>query len=457
MYFLFAVAFAADWLSSVGAPRAVTLTPEVISAAAMVIVALRFATDRTIQIPLKYIFLFGTMFVLIFAGIVTNAVQSGAVFAGLRTYFRFAPIFLLPLVYYFSDQQIKGQFKFILVIALLQLPFAVYQMATRPNSSGDHIMGTVGTSGTLSIFLVCVIAMLTAFLVKKSISLKYYIPLVALLFIPTTLNETVVTLIILPLAIFLPVFLVPTTRSRLRLLIPMGAFGVLVIGVFAVIYNAQYGERWGGEGGGLGTMIVEGRAIGFLFKGASEGAQAEEGKDTMSAVGRLDSVVMPFKVVDDPVKHWLGNGIGNAASSFHELFDGEYSEEAAMYGVDFTAAGKLIWEIGLIGLGLSFLFFWFVFKDARTVLTRDDFSGAVALGWATIIPLLAITMFYTSLVDKTSLGYLMWFLCGYVISKRCQQYREAYLPPKEEQAPVLRHQRRPGMPGVAYRSPLRPH
>ncbi|MGH8501118.1 MAG: hypothetical protein ACREVE_01345 [Gammaproteobacteria bacterium] len=457
VYLLLVLAFASEWLASLGAPRVVTLTPEIISAATVPIVALRLARDRNIMIPPKYIFLFGTMFVLIFAGIVTNTVQSGAVFAGLRTYFRYAPIFLLPLVYYFSDGQIKGYLKFVLLLALLQVPLAVYQKVTAINPSGDHIVGTLGTPGTLSIFLVTAIAMLTAFLVKRQIRLIQYVPLVLFLFIPTAINETVVTLVLLPLAFVLPVLLVPTERSRLRLLIPVGTFGALIIGVFAIVYNAQYGDRWGGEGGGLGTMIAEGRALDFLYRGATPDSRPEEGQGTMAAVGRLDAVVMPLKVVQDPVKHWLGNGIGNAQASFHELFEGDWSEDAAMYGVDFTAASKLMWEIGIIGLGLSFLFFWFVFQDSRQVLPRSDFSGAVALGWATTVPLLAATMFYTSLIDKTALGYLMWFMSGYIISKRCQQHQEAYLQREQEQPSPVQPQRRPRMPGVAYRSRLRPY
>ena len=457
VYMLLAITFASEWLATLGVPRVVTLAPEIIAAAVMPIVALRLAKDRSIIIPPKYIFLFGTMFVLILAGIVTNSVQSGAIFAGLRTYFRYAPIFLLPLVYYFSNAQIKGYLKFVLVLALLQVPLAVYQKITAPNASGDHIVGTVGTSGTLSIFLVASVAMLTAFLVKRRIRLFHYIPLVLLLFIPAAINETVVTFVLLPFAFVLPVLLVPTDKSRLRLLIPMGAFGALVIGVFAVVYDSQYGDRWGGEGGGLGVMITEGRALDFLYRGAEVDARAEEGQSTMAAVGRLDAVVMPLKVVADPVKHWLGNGIGNAQASFHELFEGELTEEAAMYGIDFTAASKLMWELGIIGLGLSFLFFWFVFRDSRQVLTRSDFAGAVALGWATIVPILAATMFYTSLVDKTSLGYLMWFMSGYVISKRCQ-LDSGYAQEEEvEKAPSPRGYR-PGMPGVAYgTTKLRPY
>jgi hypothetical protein len=112
----------------------------------------------------------------------------------------------------------------------------------------------------------------------------------------------------------------------------------------------------------------------------------------------------------------------------HDVLAGDYSEDAELYGALYTAVAKLLWEIGIVGLGLSFLFFWFVFKDARAVSVRDDIPGTVALGWASIIPILAASMFYTNLVDKTVLGYLMWYLSGYIISMRYQRYQETYNP-----------------------------
>jgi hypothetical protein len=439
--------FLSEWIvTGLGiGTRLVTWSPEIFSGVTLLVVGMRLATDRTILVPQKYIILFSITIVLIIVGVVANTVQSGAIFAGLRRYFRYAPIFLLPIVYQFSDDQFKQQLKFFLVFALLQLPIAAYQRMTLYPiyRSGDVITGTIGGSGLLTIFQVCTIAMLTAFLVKRRIRLVYYVPLVFLLFLPTTINETTVTVFILPLALVIPVFLAKTGLGKLRLLIPMAAFGALVMTVFVTLYHAQY-SRWGGEEGGLGAMLFEGRALEFLYKGSTEDTEVEDGRRRMSAVGRLDSVKMPFLVVQDPVRILLGNGIGNASVSFSKKLEGDYAEEAELYGADFTGVAALLWEIGLIGLGLSFLFIWMVFKDARALANRDDLVGTVALGWAAVLAILAITMFYTSLIDKTALGYTMWYLCGYIVAKRCwQDYDAIYAqaapstpPPKRAVRPV---------------------
>src|SRR3712207_4412661 len=129
VYVLFSAVFLSEWIvTGLGiGTRLVTWAPEIMSGATLLVVGMRLATDRTILVPQKYIILFSIMIVLVIVGVVANTVQSGAIFAGLRRYFRYAPIFLLPIVYQFSDDQFKQQLKFFLAIALLQLPIAVYQ------------------------------------------------------------------------------------------------------------------------------------------------------------------------------------------------------------------------------------------------------------------------------------------------------------------------------------------
>jgi hypothetical protein len=427
IYILFVGVFLTQWL--VGSldlgPKILAWSPEIVSAFAVIVVALRVGTDRSIVVPQKYIVLFSIMIVLVLVGIVANTVQSGAVFAGLRKYFRYAPIFLLPIVYSFADAQIKNQLRFFLILALLQVPVAIYQRMTifQTANTGDVITGTVGGSGILSVFLVCAIAMLTAFLVKRRIGLKFYVPTVAILFIPTAINETVATLLLLPLAFVLPVLLAPRERSRLRMLIPVAGIGVLILAVFVSVYNAEF-RRFGGQDGGLETALIEGRIFKSLYRGATaESRVGEEGK-SMHDISRLDSIAMPFLIISDPVKLIIGNGIGNVSASFTRHFEGDYSEEAYLYGADYTTLANLLWEIGIIGVALSFLVVLLVFNDARALAVRQDMSGVVALGWAAIVPVLAAAMFYLDLVDKTVLGYMMWYLSGYVVGKRYQQYEQ---------------------------------
>lgn len=71
------------------------------------------------------------------------------------------------------------------------------------------IGGTLGahTSGVLSVYLCCAIALTVAFYVKGRIRLRLLLPMLAILATPTMLNETKVTLLLLPAALLGPVIL----------------------------------------------------------------------------------------------------------------------------------------------------------------------------------------------------------------------------------------------------------
>ena len=83
-----------------------------------------------------------------------------------RTFILGLPFFFLPAVYKFSDRDIAKQFKFLLICTIIQLPVAVYQrfIESKGLLSGDAVRGTLNNSSTLSVFLVCAIALLLAFL-----------------------------------------------------------------------------------------------------------------------------------------------------------------------------------------------------------------------------------------------------------------------------------------------------
>ena len=77
-----------------------------------------------------YWLVFGFLVLIIVSGAITNRVDAGPVFAGVRTYLRAIPWFLLPAVFTFTDSQVKTQLRLLAAIAAIQLPFAVQQAST---------------------------------------------------------------------------------------------------------------------------------------------------------------------------------------------------------------------------------------------------------------------------------------------------------------------------------------
>lgn len=418
VYLLFFSIFILDYLFfKLGvAPRIVTWSPEILSGVALFVVAARIARHYPIAVHPKYIFLFSVLLLLLAVGVVVNDVPSGAVFAGMRTYLRYAPFFLLPIVYRFSAKEIDNQLKLLMVFCVFQGPMAVFQRFFQysPHASADVVTGTLDSSADLSIVLICGIALLVAFHRKGLLSQRYLLGVGILYFIPTVIDETAVSLFLLPLAIGVPLFLWHMRERSIGE--ALWAFGVLagVVIVFAVAYNALYGARWQG---GIQNLLTEDKAAEYVYKGATNESRADEGREH-SEIGRIDSFVLPIKLMaKDPLSLLVGRGIGNVSDTFSRYFLGDFTVVGLQHGATMTTLSYQLWEIGLLGSVLSLTFFYFVFKDALFLSWECDASGAIALGWVGVTIILIICLAYKNLVTSTTVGYLMWYWSGYIASE----------------------------------------
>ena len=185
-------------------PARIMYLPDVIVVVVMLIVTVRLvATQRLFAVPLKYMMVFMGFCYVVVSAAAMNDVSPQVSFAGARNYFKYLPLFLIPFAYHFSAEDIRKQFVVVVGLALIQIPVTVrqrfFQFKASDFASGDVITGTLGGSGLLSIFLVCTIIMIIAYYLGKRISLGRTIVLCLILLVPTTINETKVTPILLAL------------------------------------------------------------------------------------------------------------------------------------------------------------------------------------------------------------------------------------------------------------------
>lgn len=407
----FTVDFAAQTFTFV--PRLVTWTPELASGV-LLLGLIGHLGARRIEIPGKYVIWGLFMTLVIVAGILLNQVQPGAVFAGARKYFRYVPIFILPIVYRFSDAELKGQLKVLLALMLVQLPVAGFQRVVlfAQTNSGDVVEGTVMGSGHLSVILICAIAFLTTLYARGRLSVVQYALLAGLCFIPTTINETTATLFLLPIALAVPFVLAIGAGARFARMVPLATIGVGLVAAFTITYAAQF-DRWGGDV----TGVLRGEGLEFLYRGADSDSRADMGKG-MSEIGRWDSIMMPFIQIDDPTKLLLGVGIGNANSTFNELLEGQYSDDVEAFGIDYTTISTLLWETGLLGVAMSCLFFYMIFSDALQMRKDPGLTGDLAVAVASIALILGATMLYTGIIGHNAVGFSMWLLFGHLVGRR---------------------------------------
>ena len=169
IYFLFLSILTLDYFDKVlkVLPTYIGLIPEYLSLVATVLIIGQISLNRKFNLGAKYIVIFTLLGVHIVNGVLINATPTVAIVIGVRTYLKFIPFFILPLVYEFNEEQIAKQLKLVLALCFLQLPVALWQkFIYATNTSGDWVRGTLSASSYLSILLLSAITMILSLYLK---------------------------------------------------------------------------------------------------------------------------------------------------------------------------------------------------------------------------------------------------------------------------------------------------
>jgi len=425
LYLLFLCLFSLDYLSGVlhVISNKVTLAQEFLSLVAGIFVLAELALKKLFSIHKKYIIFIIIFGLHIFTGFLINNESSGAIVAGMRGYLKYFPFFLLPIVYEFSEDQISRQLKFILFLAVLQLPITVIQRFVIYSNvaTGDAVRGTLATSSILSIILISTITILFAFYLRKMIARPQFLWLLLILFIPTTINETKGTLVLLPVGVFLPLIFMRLREGENKKLLPAMFITVILFGGFVQIYNAMTESLLTSHQKVSEFFTSPDSIILYLAPRTSGKVVKEEGE---GPVGRIDFIVSPLqRLSEDPVKLLVGLGMGNVTQSPIDLLSGDYaylrSERLVGNSISF-----MLWEIGILGVFLYFMVLYMIFSDARYLSDQDAISGTVALGWIGIVGIYSLSLFYKDIIPVNVISYLFWYFSGYVVAN---SYRYKYL------------------------------
>jgi hypothetical protein len=412
--FMIVVALGVDYLKKMGwLPGPAPYLLELISVVALLYVVVAGVRTRFRHIRAGYWLLFGSLAVVMLGGIMNSAVEVGPLFAGIRTYLRAFPLFLLPAVYVFDDKKIRTQLWLLLGLSLIQLPLALYQRFSRftvTYQSGDLTVGTLGNSAILSIFLICVSCVLIGLFLRKKLRLWVFLLLFLLVLIPTTINETKGTLFLMPLGLMTVFFVAAPRGARIR----YATLAIALLTVFAAIFVPAYDyfvkPRWGY--GIVEFMTMDGRVEGYLEKNSVA-------IGTTRPVGRVDALIVPLReIAKDPAHLAFGLGIGNASKSSMGLqFTGHYFRLFEPFLISSTT--RFLLEIGVLGFVLTLVFFLMVFNDARAVAAKDKgLLGALALGWTGVVATMVLGIFYKDPVAFGSLTYLYWYFSGVIAARR---------------------------------------
>jgi hypothetical protein len=407
-------------------PSLFNYLPEILALVACVAVVLVGVQTRFQYVRPVYWLVFGALALVMVCGVVINSLEPGPLFAGIRTYLRAVPFFFLPAVLLFTERQVRSQLLLLLVFCVVQAPLAWAQRLgplANEFTGGDSVMGSVMDSGILSMFLISAACVLTAFYLRRRIPFVPYLVLLLLCLAPTTMNETKITLVMLPVALMVTFYAGSARGTRLKNML----LGLIIIAgflaIFIPIYDYFIAPKWGY--GILDFLTMEGRVERYLSSGAEVGVQEGVGRPP----GRLDAVIVAFSELSkDPTQLVFGYGIGNASeSALGAQFTGAHFETFAPFPSSTLSA--LMLEVGILGLALVLLLHWLIFLDSLAVARRDPgILGAVAMGWTGVTAVLVIGFPYVGIITFPAMSYLFWYFSGLLAASRMRAAVTAEVP-----------------------------
>jgi len=433
-YATFILVAVAAYLASINVvPASAKFIPEALSGIAVLYVALAGIQQRFRFIAPKYWLIFAGLLVVILCGILSNHVASGPIVAGTRYYLRALPFFFLPAIYDFKDWQLRRLFQLLMLISILQCPLAVHQrffLEATGHESGDDVYGTLMLSGTLSLFLICVLSVATALLMRERLSFRSYLALFLVLLIPMSINETKITVLLLPLALLMTILLASPRGKRLQR--TAIGLGVLAMGacIFVPIYN-YYNLHHQSDSFTLQEYFSNknGMLTNYLSTGARVGTTQE--------AGRLDDLIVPLQELSrDPVKFAFGVGLGNASkSSLGPAFSGVYYPIYWRYE---TSSGTFLLETGVFGLALILLLHWQIARDALAIRRADSsIVDSMAHAWPAAVIVMTAGLFYIPIHLSEAASYAFFFFSGLIAARRVRvaaTVRTATIPTRNRAA-----------------------
>lgn len=291
----------------------------------------------------------GWYFVLVLISVLANLPSPVEVLVGAKVYLFIWGFFFLLTVSSLSPKLLERIWKGVLIVAILQFPFCLYQrlfVAARREAAGggleslDAIVGTFpgtetgGASGSLAVFSVFAIALALSLRRSKSVGAGVAALVVLASLVSIGVGETKVILVLFPLA-----FLVMNRGEVFRRPIYFLGTGVFVIVILGGIM-ALYAQQWTPGGRQVSTLDYLENSAYVTNPDAFRGGQ----------VGRTAALNLWYRDGRGTPQTIL-LGYGPAASQGGATGKkGVIAARFAPLQVNSTVASQMLWDIGVLGL-----------------------------------------------------------------------------------------------------------
>jgi len=345
--------------------------------------------------------------------------SPGEVIAGVKRLFQAYGLMFAFATLALSSRQMGRFRKVLLVIALLQLPFALYEFIVlvklRGGLSGasgsaatDVVAGTFGANleggspnSVMAIYLLITMGFLFARWKEKLLTtprlVMLALPMVAVFF----LGEVKILFILIPVA-----FLVLMKRE-----IPRRPVFFVMMTLLALLFILLLGHLYA-------TFIIQKPIDDIIADTLAYNASETRGYGGYY-LNRISVLEFWWQQQSwrDPLGFVFGHGLGSSFSSYESLVPGHMSMKWPLYGIDLTTASTLLWDTGIMGLSLFMLMLWAAWR-ACGVLQRDSCDVRVMADATAIqaaIALFAVFVFYNNtLTNQASMEIILAAVLGYL-------------------------------------------
>lgn len=359
-------------------------------------------------------------FALAFLGVVLTSTlaqwySSGEVIAGVKRMFQGYGLIFAFAALALSTRQIGRFKKLLLAIALIQLPFALYEffflVALRggldsSSATTDVVAGTFGANleggspnSVMAVFLIITLGFLFARWKEKLLTTKLMVllalPMLAVFF----LGEVKVLFVLIPVA-----FLVLLKRD-----IPRRPGFFVLMSLFALFFITLLGYLY--------SVFIIQQPVDEIVRDTLSYNVQDRGHG-LYYLNRL--TVLEFwwqrQGLHDPVSFVFGHGLGSAFSA-PSLVPGHIARNWPMYGIDLTAASSLLWDTGVLGFGLFVVMLLAAWQTCSVLLreTRESAVIADATAIQAAIAMFGAFLFYNnSMVSYPSMQIILASVLGYL-------------------------------------------
>jgi len=335
---------------------------------------------------------------------------------GFKHYFQTFGLMLALTLIMFTPENYARWRKFLLIAALLQFPFALYELLILVPMRGgiglssettDVVAGTFGANlqgGSPNSVMVIFLFITMAFLVARwrvgLVKNRTFYFCVLLCLLPLGMGETKFAVVILPVV----------GVSLLRLDLMRNPFKYLpaIVGMAALTALLGY----------IYVVLMMHSTLSDVIDTTLRYNIGKQGYSRTMVLNRFTSLTFWFKQqsLNDPFSFLLGNGLGSSYTSTSGII-GHLGFKYLNYGINLTAASTILWDTGVIGFTMYtgiFVAAWFaagrLYKQVDDPAVRAD---ALAIQASTLIFLFSL-LYSDSIVNLVSMELIYAVVLGYL-------------------------------------------